>query len=205
AGGVGGQVRMYRRGDDGRWTTLRTMMTPGDQRVRVVRFSPDGRTLASAGDDKAVTLWDAADGRLLASLPGHARLIYGLDFHPSGTYIVSGAEDGTIRIWPLRASSSEGTLEPAGEPRVINTGAQVLDLRFSPDGTRMITSVRDGEVVLWDTATFQRVKGFKPEASPWHIAFSHDGTRIGAGAWSQTGHVWGIADGVEVGPLRGHS
>lgn len=47
------------------------------QAVTAVRFSPDGRSLASAGSDGTAAIWDTASGQLLQRLEAHKRGISG--------------------------------------------------------------------------------------------------------------------------------
>lgn len=50
--------------------------------VVAVKFSLDGKTLASASADKTVRLWDAASGDLRRTLEGHASVgVVRLDGH----------------------------------------------------------------------------------------------------------------------------
>lgn len=56
--------------------------------------------VASGGRDKTVRLWDAR-GNLLKTLVGHDNWVRGLAFHPGGKYLLSVADDKTIRCWDL--------------------------------------------------------------------------------------------------------
>jgi WD40 repeat protein len=66
-----------------------------------VRFSPDGKTLATAGADRLVRLWEAETGRFIRSLQGHAMSVTALAFSPDGKMLYSAGLDKTIRVWRL--------------------------------------------------------------------------------------------------------
>ncbi|KAL7422845.1 Chromatin assembly factor 1 subunit [Cryptotrichosporon argae] len=92
--------------------------------VNVVRFSPNGQTLASAGDDGNVILWvpsdkpvttfgeSAADDlpdkeywRLQRMLQVTTRHVYDLAWSPDGEFFIAGSTDNAATIW--RASTGE--------------------------------------------------------------------------------------------------
>lgn len=77
--------------------------------VRVVAFSPDGRTLVTGGDDGTAILWDLTDPvqpqRLGPPLAGHSREVLSVAFSPGGRTLAAGSTDGTATHFHLRGSS----------------------------------------------------------------------------------------------------
>jgi len=56
---------------------------------------------------------------------GHDNWVRGLLFHPSGKYIVSVADDKTIRVWDVKNKRNCKTLE-AHQHFVTSLGAQLF-------------------------------------------------------------------------------
>ncbi len=109
--------------------------------VNRVRFSPDGRLLATVSDDRSVRLWDVASGAARV-LTGHADEVWGLAFSPDGTLLATSAKDGVLRVW--RTDTAEGrALTGRHEGPVGN-------LHFLADGRRLIARGRQEQVRLWD-------------------------------------------------------
>jgi platelet-activating factor acetylhydrolase IB subunit alpha len=68
--------------------------------------SSSAEFIATGSRDKSIKLWDAR-GTLIKTLLGHDNWVRGLVFHPGGRYLLSVADDKTLRCWDL---SQEGKL-----------------------------------------------------------------------------------------------
>jgi WD40 repeat protein len=123
----------------------------GDEAVRCLAVSPDGRTLAAGDFDNHIRLWDPAAGKAIRTMEGHRRVpvsgkngVFCLAFSPDGKALASGGADGTVRLWDVATGKETACCE--------GRGGRVLALAFSPDGRRLASG--DGSVLrLWDAAT----------------------------------------------------
>ncbi|KOS20646.1 Nuclear distribution protein PAC1 [Escovopsis weberi] len=66
--------------------------------------SSSAEFMATGSRDKTIKLWDAR-GNCLKTLVGHDNWVSALIFHPGGKYLLSVADDKTLRCWDL---SQEG-------------------------------------------------------------------------------------------------
>src|SRR3954453_1498526 len=81
-------------------------LTGHSSRVETVRFSPDGKTLASRGIEGLVQLWHVATREQVGTLRVPQGLSGSMEFSPDGSLLAAAGTDGTIRLWRAAPFSS---------------------------------------------------------------------------------------------------
>jgi coatomer subunit beta' len=66
--------------------------------------------LITTGDDKLVKIWDYQTKACIQTLEGHTSNVSFACFHPTQPIIVSGSEDGTVKVWHANTYRLEQTL-----------------------------------------------------------------------------------------------
>jgi serine/threonine protein kinase len=107
--------------------------------IAALDVSADGRYFAAAATDGSIRVWSntsrgarifkASERRVLAIALGPENLL------------VTGSEDGKVRLWNLRAGRTMRTF-------LAGTGP-VRTVTFSPDGRRIVAAGQDGVIRVW--------------------------------------------------------
>ena len=93
---------------------LRTLAVHGDK-IMPRQFSPDGKRLITCGE-KSFRLWDVASGAALWDFPAAlAPTFTDFDFSADGKFVLSGGEDGYLRIWDAATGALLASLVELGE------------------------------------------------------------------------------------------
>jgi WD40 repeat protein len=100
--------------DTATWEVRRIINLNGDS-VCAMAFSPDGRTLAVAtAYASEVDLRDVATGARVGLLDAHTDNARAVAFSPDGATVITGAADGTLRLWDPGNAHLRATLPPPG-------------------------------------------------------------------------------------------
>ncbi|PYE51994.1 WD40 repeat domain-containing protein [Deinococcus yavapaiensis] len=108
--------------------------------VHDVRWSADGRYLATASEDRTAGVWCADTGKRLLTLNWNRRYVYAVAFHPSAPLVATAFADGVVKLWLLPSGEEIASL---GQP-----GSSVNDVTFSPDG-RFLAAGGSDRIVVW--------------------------------------------------------
>ncbi len=136
AGLANGQIW---RAAPGKGTLLAPVETK--ERVHAIALSPDGETIyASQGNDIAIRRANHLE--LSGLLSGHEGPVRALAVDASGTHLLSGASDRTMRWWDLATGRTLATL----------TGhdAEVTAVALAADGSIAASGSEDGTTRIWD-------------------------------------------------------
>ncbi len=141
-----------------------------------IRFSPDGRKLASVNSNCKVILWDVATGQKGDSQPLHGERIWSIAFSPDGRILAGGTMNARIRLWDLASSEVRSELEI---PTRGAATAVVTALTFSPDGRTLASATANRTLMLWAMiAGYPRITGIESPSGIGAVAFSPDGTLL---------------------------
>jgi len=142
------------------WVLERTLGGISDHslfvdRVNAVRFSPDGKILATGGGELSrtgdVILFDVGTGRPVKTWKDrHADTVLCLDFSPDGKLLASGAADKIARVTDIASGKQVNLFE--GHTH------HVMGVAFRSDGRVLATAGADGVVNSWDMFMGERKK-----------------------------------------------
>ncbi|XP_043260779.1 notchless protein homolog 1 [Colletes gigas] len=116
-------------------------MTGHQQLINDVKFSPDGRIIASASFDKSIKLWESNTGKYIASLRGHVQAVYSLAWSPDSRLLVSGSADSTLKVWSMKTKKLLRELPGHAD--------EVYAVDWSLDGLRVASGGKDKVLRLW--------------------------------------------------------
>lgn len=162
--------------------------------VSALAFSPDGARLVSAGPLAftnfavqrrfAAIVWDLSSVAQQAVLSGHQGLIRALAFSPDGSQVVSGADDGMLRIWDAGSGAQRAA---------VAIDAPVVALDYSPDGQLVaVATARLAEnLLLLDAQTGAQIASYPlPTPGVTALDFSPDSQLLAVGAAQGLFTIW---------------
>lgn len=125
----------------------------------------DGRIIAQSNSNE-LTIRDGATGRPLARCTGHRGNVQSVAVSPDGQWVLSGDDQGFVRLWSGEDGSDLGTLgRHDGDVRAV---------AFSSDD-RLGLSINGNGLKIWDLAGRRELRNFKaPETFEGIIGLAAD-------------------------------
>jgi hypothetical protein len=142
--------------------------------------------------------WDTETGAAVQILKGHSGQVWSVAFSPDSKQVISGSDDGTVRLWDTETGAALQILK--GHLSTVSSVA------FLPDGKQVVSGSYDRTVRLWDAETGAALWTLKGH-SDWvsSVAFSPNGKQVVSGSYDQTVRLWDAETGAALWTLKGHS
>uniref|UniRef100_A0A7S0S261 Anaphase-promoting complex subunit 4 WD40 domain-containing protein n=1 Tax=Chlamydomonas leiostraca TaxID=1034604 RepID=A0A7S0S261_9CHLO len=167
--------------------------------VYSIRFSPDGKNLASSSFDKDIFLWHVyGECNNFAVLKGHKNAVLEVHWMPGGEQLITCSADKTVRGWDAVTNSQIKKYKE--HEAVVNS---VCPLRRGPP--LVVSASDDCTAKLWDMRTKKSVSTFNEKFQVTAAAFAEAGDQIYTGGLDNTIKVWDLRADNVVMTLKGHS
>ncbi|XP_027875201.1 cell division cycle protein 20 homolog [Xiphophorus couchianus] len=164
------------------------------QEVCGLKWSPDGRYLASGGNDNLVCLWPRvqegssnSEGQLIRRLSEHQGAVKALAWCPWQSNILAsggGTSDRHIRIWNVNSGSCVSSLD---------TQSQVSSLVFAPNYKELVSAhgFAHHNVVIWKYPSLSKVSELNGhDGRVLSLVLSPDNTTVATVAGDETIRLW---------------
>ncbi|XP_037644115.1 cell division cycle protein 20 homolog isoform X1 [Sebastes umbrosus] len=175
-------------------------LTGHSQEVCGLKWSPDGRYLASGGNDNMVYVWprvqEGTASQSVCSWSEHQGAVKALAWCPWQPNILAsggGTSDRHIRIWNVNSGSCISSLD---------TQSQISSLVFAPNYKELVSAhgYAHNNVVIWKYPALTRVAELNGhEDRVLSLILSPDGSTVATVAGDETIRMW---KSFEVDPVK---
>ncbi|NMG21022.1 eIF2A-related protein, partial [Brasilonema bromeliae] len=161
----------------------------GQEQIKSVSFSPDGKYIATAGKNDTVILWSPSGEKkwikkgLQRVLADSVKTMNFVAFSPDGKKIAAGEGDGTITLWDL--SGNQLTSFKAST-------TNFKSLSFSPDGQKIATADEE-KARLWDLWGKQLAEFVGHKGRVNSISFNPNGQQVATAGYDGTVRLWEVS------------
>ncbi|QEL21045.1 WD40 repeat domain-containing protein [Limnoglobus roseus] len=181
-------------------------------KVSELLFHPNGQSLAAILADNSVAVWNVFStpgqplppefGSLVQSFAHHAAVTSLAYFGDTGQQLLTGCDDGTVRVWRVASDQPAKSLQ---HPNLVDSVA------FDKTGTLLATGCHDGVVRIYDLSkTGSQPKEIKahvamPQPHPVYVvAWSPDGKSVASGSFDKSIKLWDAVTGNLVREIKAH-
>jgi len=159
-----------------------------DSHINRLEVTPDKMYIAAAGNPH-VRLFEVNTNNAnpVTSFDGHKANVTAVGFQKEGKWMFTGSEDGTVKIWDLRAPGCQRDYE---------CSAPVNTVVLHPNQAELISGDQNGNIRVWDLTANACSKELVPdgETGVKSVSISSDASMVAAANNKGKCFVWKLAD-----------
>lgn len=189
--------------DDARELLRKSLQQRVDDEVRRARsMDADDALRALAGDDVRLLLhapdlsgWRTALVRTMASthllrvMTGHTAGLWGVDWSPDDSALVTGSKDGTVRVWDAETGTCLHVFQHGQEHRGADPG-WVRSVAWSPNGDLIASVATDETLRMWSFREKREIQVIPLPDRPWSVRFDARGERVLVACANGGAYLW---------------
>ena len=152
-------------------------------------MSHDENVIACGNNDGTIALFNPRNRQVTATWSGHQPgEIKSLAFTPDDSKLVTGSDDGTVRVWDLKTGKKADPFE--------TEGAGIVSVAVTSDGRYIIAGSQDHKIVRFDLHTGKNevlVHAEMPVTGRLSLSPDNQWVLSGASddrAWDYDLHLW---------------
>ncbi len=135
---------------------------------------------------------------LIRTLTGHSGSVWSVTVTPDGEQVISGSQDGTIKIWNLNSGNLICTISAHDD--------SVHTIATTADGLYVISGSHDTTIKIWNLKTGQLVRTLRGHfGSVNTVILTPDGSKIISASSDSSLKIWNIKTGEVLHTLIGHT
>lgn len=148
-----------------------------------IRFSPDGKKIASSSADRFMKTFDVESGKQIRVFEGHTHHVMSVDWNSVGRELSTAGADKVVKVWDAGTGTQKRTI--AGYNK------EVTSLCFIELTDEIVTASGDNTVRRKRTSNGGEVRSFGGFSDfVYSVAASADGIRLAAGGQDGIVRVW---------------
>ena len=140
---------------------------------------------------------------LIRTFDGHSGGVQSVSMSADGKYVLSGSNDGTLKLWEASTGLCLRTME--GHRSGVNSVSLSADGKYALSGSGDL-SRSDGMLKLWEMSTGQCLRTYEGHRSGVQsVSMSADGKYVLSGSNDGTLKLWEVSTGQCLQTLEGHN
>jgi len=139
----------------------------------------------SGSVDATAKVWDSREGeRCVANFTGHEADINTVQWFPDGNCVVTGSDDGSVRLFDLRSSRQlNHYINRQNVSLHCSDPAGITSVDVSKSGHYIFSAYDNGHVYMWSTLRSEHLCDLLHDGRVSSLGVSGDGYALATGCW----------------------